>query len=122
MAAAPRLALPSLDAGQAQREFTHDEALSTLDAIVEAAAEGGSLDAPPASPTLGACYVVGSAPTDAWTGNPNALEAFTSGGWKIVAPLDGASVYIKATALGAHFSRRNLGNGNAARLECHHWR
>jgi hypothetical protein len=103
MTATPRLALPFLSAGQAQKEFTHNEALSTLDAIVAAAAEEGPLDTPPASPALGACYIVGTAPTDAWAGYPNALAACTSGGWRFVAAFEGMSVYVRAAALWANF-------------------
>ena len=103
MTATPRLALPFLSAGQAQKEFTHNEALSTLDAIVAAAAEDGPLDTPPASPNLGACYIVGSVPTDAWAGNPNAIAAFTSGGWRFVAPVEGMSAYVRTLALWANF-------------------
>ncbi len=41
MAATPRLALPFLTAGQAQKEFYHNEALQTLDMVAAAAVEDG---------------------------------------------------------------------------------
>ena len=103
MTATPRLALPFLSAGQAQKEFFHNEALQTLDMVVAAAVEDGPLDAPPASPLVGACYIVGSAPTDLWSGNALALAAYTSGGWRFVAPVEGMSVYLKSSALWANF-------------------
>lgn len=103
MTATPRLALPFLSAGQAQKEFFHNEALQTLDLVVAAAADDGPLDTPPPSPALGACYIVGSAPTDAWAGNSLALAAYTSGGWRYAAPIEGMSVYLKTTALWATF-------------------
>lgn len=87
----------------ASERGTHNEALSTLDAIVAAAAEDGPLDTPPPSPALGACYLVGTAPIDAWASNPNALAMFTSGGWRFVAALEGMSVYVKTAALWANF-------------------
>jgi len=37
MAATPRLSLPFLSVGQAQKEFTHNESLQTLDALVAGA-------------------------------------------------------------------------------------
>lgn len=103
MTATPRLALPFLSAGQAQKEFTHNEALQTLDVVAAAAVEEGPLDTPPSSPVLGACYIVGSAPTDAWAGSPQALAAYTSGGWRLIAAIEGMSVYIKAAAVWAKY-------------------
>jgi Protein of unknown function (DUF2793) len=103
MTSSPRLALPFLSAGQAQKEFFHNEALQTLDIIVAAAVEDGPVDTPPPSPALGACYIVGSAPTDAWAANPFALAGYTSGGWRFVAPPEGLTVYVKSQELWASF-------------------
>ena len=103
MTASPRLALPFLTAGQAQKEFWHNEALQTLDIIVAAAVEDGPMDTPPASPVVGACYIVGSAPTDMWIDYPVALAGYSSGGWRFVAPVEGLTVYQKAQGLWASF-------------------
>ena len=46
MSGTPRLDLPFLSAGQAQKEFTHNEALQTLDLIVAAGSRGGSARGP----------------------------------------------------------------------------
>jgi hypothetical protein len=103
MTATPRLELPFLSAGQAQKEFTHNEALQTLDVVVAAAVEDGPLDTPPTIPALGACYIVGSAPTDAWADNPQALAAYTSGGWRLIGPVEGMNAYVKTAAVWATF-------------------
>jgi hypothetical protein len=103
MTATPRLALPFLSAGQAQKEFFHNEALQTLDIVVAAAVEDGPLNTPPAAPAVGACYIVGSTPTDAWVGNSLALAAYSSGGWRFVAPAEGMTVYLKGSAVSASF-------------------
>jgi hypothetical protein len=103
MTASPRLALPFLSAGQAQKEFYHNEALQTLDIVVAAAVEDGSIDTPPASPALGACYIVGSAPTGAWVDNSQALAGNSSGGWRFVAPTEGLSAYVKSQGVWANF-------------------
>jgi Protein of unknown function (DUF2793) len=89
--------------GQAQKEFFHNEALQTLDLLVAAAVEDGPLNTPPASPVIGACYIVGSSPTDAWAGNPQALAGYTSGGWRFVPPFEGIGVYLKSTTDFANF-------------------
>src|SRR5581483_2077842 len=64
MSTTPRLDLPFLAVGQAQKEFTHNEALQTLDALVAGAVEGAPLPAPPVSPALGSCYMVAAEATE----------------------------------------------------------
>jgi hypothetical protein len=54
-----------------------------------AAVEGPPLAAPPASPPLGSCYVVANGATGAWAGQDGALAAYTDGGWRFVASIDG---------------------------------
>jgi len=56
------------------------------------AVEGAALAMPPASPPAGACYLVASGATGAWTGQDGALAAFTDGGWRFIAPVEGARV------------------------------
>lgn len=71
--------------------------------LVAAAAEDGPVDTPPASPVIGACYIVGPTPTNDWVGNPLALAGYSSGGWRYVAPIDGMSVYVKSQGLWASY-------------------
>lgn len=85
----PRLALPLLAVAQAQKEVTHNEALTLLDALVHAAVESGPIAAPPASAVDGQCWIVGVAPTGAWTGQGNAIAIRTGGGWRFVPPREG---------------------------------
>ena len=103
MSGTPRLALPFLSAGQAQKEFSHNEALQTLDIVVAAAVEEGPRADPPTAPTSGACYIVGASPTGVWAGKPQSVAAFTSGGWRFVAPVDGMSFYVKSNAYWANY-------------------
>ena len=103
MASTPRLSLPFLSVGQAQKEFTHNEALQTLDLLVSGAVEEPPRASPPASPTAGACYIVGEAATDAWTGKSQCVAGWTSGGWRFIAPVDGMSLYERASGTLAVF-------------------
>ncbi len=96
MSATPRLGLPFLSAGQAQKEFFHNEALQTIDAIVAAAVEEAPRADPPSSPAIGACYIVANSPSGAWAGRSGSLAEFTSGGWRFIAPLEGMSAYVKS--------------------------
>jgi hypothetical protein len=95
MPTTPRFALPLLAVAQAQKEVTHNEALTLLDALIHAAVEAGPLAAPPASPVDGQCWIVGAAPTGAWTGQGNAIAIRTEGGWRFAPPREG----MRATRL-----------------------
>lgn len=90
--ATPRLALPLLAIAQAQKEVTHNEALVLLDALVHAAVEAGPLADPPTAPTEGQCWIVGAAPSGAWSGQPAAIALWSAGGWRFVAPRAGMQV------------------------------
>lgn len=97
MAATPRLSLPFLSVGQAQKEFTHNESLQTIDILVAGAVEGPPLAAPPESPALGACYIVAPNATGAWAGMSGSLAAWTSGGWRLLPPVEGMALYERSS-------------------------
>lgn len=92
--ATPRLGLPFLAAGQAQKELTHNEALALADAAICPAIQAVGVDAPPANPVLGQCWIVGAAPSGAWTGQAQALAIWTSGGWRFVPAVDGLQAWV----------------------------
>jgi len=58
---------------------------------------------PPSSPLVGACYIVATSPTGAWAGKPLNLAAYTAGGWRFVAPLEGVTTYVRSSSLWATF-------------------
>lgn len=92
----PRLGLPMLRAGQAQKEMTHNEALLLLDALVGGAVMAAGLDHPPSSPESGQCWILGAAPEGAWQGNAYAVAAWTAGGWRFLAPREGMRLWAGA--------------------------
>ena len=95
MAATPRLALGLISPGQAQKELFHNEALQVLDLLVGASVEEAPRNDPPASPANGACYIVGPAPSGAWSGKAQQIAGYTSGGWRFVAPFEGLFVHVR---------------------------
>ena len=101
MSGTARLGLRFLSAGQAQKEVTHNEALQTLDALVAGAVEERPRADPPTAPAVGACYIVGSAPTGEWAGKPQYLAAFTSAGWRLLPPVEGMTLFVRSEALSA---------------------
>ncbi len=92
--ATARFALPFIAAGQAQKEVFHNEALTRVDVLLQPVVEAVGLDAPPASPATGQCWVVGAAPTGAWAGQAQSIAAWTEGGWRFVAPLVATSAVV----------------------------
>jgi hypothetical protein len=89
MSATPRFSLPLLAVAQAQKEVTHNEALTLLDALVHAAIEAGPQADPPAEPAEGRCWLVGTTPTGDWAGEGGKIALWTAGGWRFVAPRAG---------------------------------
>jgi hypothetical protein len=93
---APRFALPLLASGQAQKEITHNEAIVRLDGLLHAALESRTLTTPPATPAVGALWLVPVAgATGAWAGQGGKLALSTSGGWRFVAPPAGLMLWSK---------------------------
>jgi hypothetical protein len=92
--ATARLALPFIAPGQAQKEMFHNEALARIDALLHPVAQTLGDNVPPDAPSAGQCWVVGTAPTGAWAGQPGALVAWTEGGWRFVAPVPGMTVWL----------------------------
>jgi hypothetical protein len=88
----PRFALPLLAVAQAQKETTHNEALTLIDALVHAAVVEGPLNGPPVAPAPGQCWLVGSAPTGDWAGQAAAIAVWTAGGWRFSAAQAGMAV------------------------------
>jgi len=87
----------------AQKEFTHNEALATLDVLVGGAVEALPTPDAPLLPAVGTAFIVGDAPTGAWTGKPQCIASYTDGGWRFIDPVEGMAVYVKATGTMAVF-------------------
>ena len=98
MSETTRWALPLLAAGQAQKEMTHNEALALLDLLAAPGVVAVGTGTPPASPVAGQCWVVGAAPTGAWSGRAGALAGWTGtgSGWRFISPREGLAVWSEA--------------------------
>ena len=99
----PRLALPLLFAGQAQKEFTVNEALLRADLALHCTVEG-EVAAPPATPLPGQAWLVAANPAGAFAGHTSAIAGFTSGGWRFIAAQPGLQVYDKSSACFRHYT------------------
>ncbi|RYD23975.1 MAG: DUF2793 domain-containing protein [Lysobacteraceae bacterium] len=99
----PRLALPFLQPGQAQKETTHNEALALIDLTVQASVVAVGTNVPPVAPVAGNAWIVGTAPTGLWSGQARAIAGWTSGGWRFVMPREGMAVWSVADGQVARF-------------------
>jgi hypothetical protein len=101
--ASPRLSLPFLLPGQAQKEIFHNEALLTLDAIVHATVEDWPAASPPSTPAEGESWIVGAGAGSAWAGRDDAIATWSAGGWRFTAPLPGLTAWNRAAGLWLHW-------------------
>lgn len=99
-----RLALPLLQPGQAQKEMWHNEALTLLDLLVQPVVLAVGLDTPPTAPEAGDAWVVGAAPSGAWSGSAGHIAAWSAGGWRFAAPIEGMAVWSVADGAGARYA------------------
>lgn len=53
------------------------------------------LTSPPGSPSSGDCYIVGPAPTGAWSGKVDNIAIYDGSGWVFYAPRLGYIAYIE---------------------------
>jgi len=89
MPATPRLALPLIAAGQAQKDVTHNEAVLALDRLVALVVASRSVTVPPGTPQPGACHIVPSAGGAAWGHPAGTLLHWQGTAWLPETPRDG---------------------------------
>ena len=95
MTTTPNLGLPYIDASQAQKHVTHNEAIRGLDALVRTAVATRALSAPPATPVDGTCYILAAAGTGAWAGQAaGVVAAWQDAAWQYYPPKAGWPVWI----------------------------
>lgn len=111
--ASVRFDLPYILAGQAQKEWFHNEALALIDAALHPASEG-TLASPPASPALGQAWIVGADAMGDWAGKTGQLAVWTEGGWRFVAPVMGMSVWDKAAGVARRWTGEAWSGGELA--------
>jgi hypothetical protein len=87
------LGLPLIDAGQAQKHVTHNEALRAIDALAQLVVQSAAIATPPASPVNGHCWIVAASPTGAWAGKAGQIAEWVDGGWYFFPPLIGWTAY-----------------------------
>lgn len=92
-----RLALPYLMPAQAQKHVTLNEALTGLDALVQASFEALAATTPPPVPAPGEMHALAATATGAWAGQEAGTLAYWDGSaWIFLAPQPGWRGWDKA--------------------------
>ncbi|MEM7211892.1 MAG: DUF2793 domain-containing protein, partial [Pseudomonadota bacterium] len=97
-----RFNMPLLDAAQAQKHVTINEALVRADVLAARRVESMSFSVAPEAPLDGTAYIVGNSASGDWTGSDRQIALFSNGGWIIISPWDGLRLWVEdseATAL-----------------------
>jgi hypothetical protein len=124
MAETRRFGAPLLDAGQAQKHVTVNEALTRLDALAGGVVVSRALAVPPAAPADGDLHIVAAGAGGAWTGRAGMLALWDNGGWVFAPPVAGRRLWVQDEAVevihdGAAWIIRDAGSrkGAAMRFE-----
>jgi hypothetical protein len=88
------LALPELAAAQAQKHVTVNEALRSLDALVQLAVLDRDLAAPPGTPAEGQRWLVAASPSGDWAGHADEIAVWQDDGWDFYTPQIGWLAYV----------------------------
>jgi len=86
MAETSQLQLPLVEAAQAQKHVTVNEAFARLDALAQISLTSVGGTVPPASPAEGELHAVGAGASGDWSGQDGALALFLNNGWMFLNP------------------------------------
>lgn len=89
MSNSPNLGLPFIEAAQAQKHVTHNEALRGLDALIQLCVLDRNLTTSPVSPADGDRYLVASGSDGDWAGKDGLIAVFQDGVWIFYSPRAG---------------------------------
>lgn len=96
--------LPLLFAGQAQKEFTVNQAITMIDSLLAGVVKD-SMASPPQSATDGECYRISAPATGEWTTHEDAIALRIAGSWQFVEPIEGMSIFDQGAGQRLHFGQ-----------------
>lgn len=86
MADTPNIRLSFLEANQAQKHVTVNEALAILDAVAQLRVVSATMQSPPASAVDGEAYLVPSGAGGDWSTRSRQVAIWSNGGWLYLNP------------------------------------
>lgn len=100
----PLLAMPYIQPSQAQKHVTHNEAVRTLDGIVQLSVETLNTIMPPAVPQVGGRYILGAGASGAWAGQAGKVAIWQfEGTWLFLPPKAGWTAFVRGAQIWAAF-------------------
>jgi uncharacterized protein DUF2793 len=100
--------LPLLQAAQAQKHVTVNEALAKLDALAQLRVQSRTQDVASA-PVDGQSYIVPAGATGAWLGQDQKIALFLNGGWEFADAMDGWRAWVIDEAIELRFQSGSWG-------------
>jgi hypothetical protein len=94
----PNLLLPFIQAAQAQKHITHNEALRLLDGLTQISVLDRNLATPPGIPAEGARYIVAGGATGLWAGWDGDVAFHAGGAWLRLPARTGWVVWVEDEA------------------------
>jgi hypothetical protein len=101
MSETANLRLPLVQAAQAQKHVTVNEALWRLDAVSQLVLASRTLADAPLSPPAGATYAIPTGAGGAWAGQEGRIALAVNGGWEFIEPHAGWRGWIEDEGLTA---------------------
>ena len=98
----PRFSLPHLFPGQAQKEFTFNEAMARLDMLLHPEV-AGERSQDPVDPEAGDGFLVGDNARGAFSGHAGMLAAWDGEQWTFIAPREGMAAFDRERGALLHF-------------------
>lgn len=102
MTTTTRYGLPQLQAGQAQKEITHNEAVGRIDALLHLVVESRH-SAVPALAT-GTAWIVAPSALGAFADQVGQIAVCDDNGWSMIAPRDGCIAFVRDEGVFIHFA------------------
>lgn len=100
MSATARLNLPYIAPLQGQKQYAFNDAMATLDMLVQPVVLSRSNSAPPVEPSEGDGYIIADGATGLWSGHDRELTQWREGAWVFRAAADGwVAVVLDETGL-----------------------
>jgi hypothetical protein len=91
-----QLKLPYLEAAQAQKHVTHNEALRILDAATQLAVQARGVLTPPSTLQDGQAWLIGSGAGGAFAGKADQIAVYQEGAWRFLPPKAGWQMHVLA--------------------------
>ncbi|MEO9457541.1 MAG: DUF2793 domain-containing protein [Lentilitoribacter sp.] len=104
----PNLSLPLLQASQAQKHVTHNEALYILDTVTQLSVLSSNLSSPPEAED-GDRYLVPAGAAGDWTDQDGAVAVFDENTWRFLSPKTGWVAFDQSVAEFLLFDGANWG-------------